>query len=217
MKVFKNAMDPISSYTHFLGACFSIIGLFIMIFMSVIKKWTAIDCFGVIVFCISLICLYSASSIYHYFSGSDKIKLILRKLDHSMIYVLIVGTYTPVVLKCMPMPRSLYFLSILWSLAIIGVILKIVWMDAPRFISTIIYLILGWSVLFDFQSFSHLPSFVFALIACGGISYSIGAIIYIIKKPNISKNFGFHELFHIFVMLGSLFHYIAIMLLFIRL
>ena len=98
-------------------------------------------------------------------------------------------------------------------IALIGVIVSVCWINAPRIISTFFYLLLGWAVIFDFQSFSLLPSHILSLIAYGGISYSVGAIIYIIKKPNISSYFGFHEIFHIFVMVGSLLHYIAVLLL----
>ena len=168
-----------------------------------------------VIFGVSLIALYSASSIYHYFSGNDKVKTILRKLDHSMIYVLIVGTYTPVVISCMEAPHSYLFLGILWTIAIAGIIVKVLWLNAPRAIATSIYLILGWAVVFDFQSFQGVPMNCLSLIAAGGIAYSIGAFIYIFKKPNISIQFGFHELFHIFVMIGSLLHYFAIILLII--
>jgi len=186
-KLFAKAMDPISSETHFIGACLSLFG-------------------------ISLIALYSASSIYHFFKGSQKIKTILRKLDHSMIYILIVGTYTPVAVYCMSIPHVYYFLGILWSVAILGIIIKICWLNAPRSIATAIYLILGWAIVFDFHSFQGIPMNCLMMIAAGGIAYSIGAFIYIFKKPNISEAFGFHELFHIFVMLGSLLHYFAIIL-----
>lgn len=213
MELLKKAMDPISWLTHFIGAGLSLIGLFIIIVLSELVDIPNSLFLGVIIFGISLIALYSASSLYHYFSGSEKIKLILRKLDHSMIYVLIVGTYTPVVLFCMESPKCYYFLMILWMIALIGVIVSVCWINAPRIISTFIYLLLGWAVIFDFQSFSLLPSHILSLIAYGGISYSVGAIIYIIKKPNISSYFGFHEIFHIFVMVGSLLHYIAVLLL----
>lgn len=213
MELLKKAMDPISCLTHFIGAGLSLIGLFIIIVLSKLVDIPNSLFLGVIIFGISLIALYSASSLYHYFSGSEKIKLILRKLDHSMIYVLIVGTYTPVVLFCMESPKCYYFLMILWMIALIGVIVSVCWINAPRIISTFIYLLLGWAVIFDFQSFSLLPSHILSLIAYGGISYSVGAIIYIIKKPNISSYFGFHEIFHIFVMVGSLLHYIAVLLL----
>lgn len=212
-KVFKKAMDPISSETHFIGACLSLIGLFIFIIVGVRRDTAPILLSATIVFGLSLIALYSASCIYHYFKGSDKIKLILRKLDHSMIYILIVGTYTPVVMYCMEAPHSYYFLVILWLVAIIGIVLKLIWINAPRALTTAIYLILGWSIVFDFHSFNGIPMNCFILIAAGGIAYSIGAFIYVFKKPNLSKDFGFHELFHIFVMLGSLFHYIAILIL----
>lgn len=213
MELLKKAMDPISCLTHFIGAGLSLTGLFIIIVLSKLVDIPNSLFLGVIIFGISLIALYSASSLYHYFSGSEKIKLILRKLDHSMIYVLIVGTYTPVVLFCMESPKCYYFLMILWMIALIGVIVSVCWINAPRIISTFFYLLLGWAVIFDFQSFSLLPSHILSLIAYGGISYSVGAIIYIIKKPNISSYFGFHEIFHIFVMVGSLLHYIAVLLL----
>lgn len=212
ISTFKRACDPISSYTHFLGAVFSVIGLFLYLLIGLKGKSTVIDLVGCVIFGLSLILLYSSSSIYHFFNGADKIKLILRKLDHAMIYVLIVGTYTPVTLAFVEFKHAVIFLSILWLIAIIGILIKVFWINAPRFISTLIYLTLGWAIVFDIKAFAFVPANCLLLIAIGGISYSIGAIIYIIKKPNISIYFGFHELFHIFVMLGSFMHYIAIML-----
>lgn len=209
---FHKAHDPISSETHFWGACMSLLGLIMMIVIGIQHHTTPLILGGAIIFGLSLIALYSASSIYHYFQGSQKIKKILRTLDHSMIYVLIVGTYTPVVVCYMEAPHSYYFLGILWSIAILGIIVKLFWLEAPRSLSTILYLILGWAVVFDFQSFLVIPMQCLFLIASGGIAYSVGAIIYIFKKPNFTDMFGFHELFHIFVMIGSLFHYIAIIL-----
>lgn len=214
-RLFKKAMDPISSETHFIGACLSLIGLLFMILIGVKNDTSPTVLVSAVIFGVSLIALYSASSIYHYFSGNDKVKTILRKLDHSMIYVLIVGTYTPVVISCMEAPHSYLFLGILWTIAIVGIIVKVLWLNAPRAIATSIYLILGWAVVFDFQSFQGVPMNCLSLIAAGGIAYSIGAFIYIFKKPNISIQFGFHELFHIFVMIGSLLHYFAIILLII--
>lgn len=211
-RLFQKAMDPISCETHFVGACLSFVGLLIMIFIGVQKETTPAILCAAVIFGLSLIALYSASSIYHFFNGSQKIKLILRKLDHSMIYVLIVGTYTPVVMACMPMPHAYYFLAILWSIAVLGIILKICWLNAPRAIATAIYLVLGWSILFDFQSFRGISLPCLLMITSGGIAYSVGAFIYIFKKPNFTKDFGFHELFHIFVIMGSLFHYLAIVI-----
>lgn len=179
---FRKAMDPISSETHFIGACLSLIGLFPMIIMGFIHHLQLTLMFSLIIFCFSLIALYSASAIYHFFNGNDKIKLILRKLDHSMIYVLIVGTYTPVIMFCMEAPHSYYFLGIMWLIAILGIIMKLCWMNAPRALTTVIYLILGWAIIFDFQSINGIPMHCLLLIVLGGITYSIGAFIYIFKN-----------------------------------
>lgn len=209
-KFFKKAMDPISSETHFIGACLSIVGLIVIIVSGLSKNTTPFVLGASIVFGMSLIALYSASAIYHFYSGNEKTKKILRKLDHSMIYVLIVGTYTPIIVYCMETPKAYYFLAVLWSIALIGIIVKICWLNAPRALTVALYLLLGWAIVFDFQAFSGISGECLGLIAAGGIAYSIGAIIYVLKKPNFSKMFGFHELFHIFVMLGSILHYLAV-------
>lgn len=212
-KLLKKASDPISFETHFIAVGISLLGLIVLLFNGMRHEVSSYILSACILFDLSLIALYSASSIYHYFNKYKKLGVILRKIDHSMIYVLIVGTYTPVVMYCMDAPRSYYFLGVMWTVALIGILLKVLWIDAPRFVSTFLYLVLGWSLIFDFSSFQAIPMNCLTLIALGGISYTVGAIIYIIKKPNISTHFGFHELFHIFVMLGSFLHYIAIILL----
>lgn len=211
-KLFKKAMDPISSETHFIGVCLSAVGLLILIGVGIQRQTSFEIMFASVVFGLSLIALYTASTVYHFFKGNEKIKIILRKLDHSMIYILIVGTYTPIVMSCMEAPHSYYFLGVLWTVAILGIIIKVLWLNAPRAIATAIYLILGWAIVFDFQSFTGISKECLMLIAGGGIAYSIGAFVYIFKKPNLTEAFGFHELFHIFVMLGSLLHYLAIVM-----
>ena len=163
-----------------------------------------------IIFGISLVALYAASTLYHFYKGSDKVLLRLRKLDHSIIYVLIAGTYTPIVMYCMKTVRAAVFLAIMWSFAAAGIIFKLCWITAPRWLYTSIYLLMGWSVMFDFDAFKALPGGCLALVAAGGISYSIGAAFYITKRPRMINGIGFHEIFHIFIMAGSLFHYIAI-------
>ncbi|WP_296877780.1 hemolysin III family protein [Thomasclavelia sp.] len=212
MKIFNKAMDPISSETHFIGAILSLVTLLVMVVISIIEQAALLTKVGIIVFGLSSVALYSASALYHYYRGNqdNKIKLFLRKMDHAMIYVLIAGTYTPVCLTYLQYPHSIYFLLVIWSIALLGIVIKLFWMQAPRFLSTIFYLLMGWAVIFDWNAFANVPFGCFALIACGGISYTIGAIIYIIKKPNWFKSFGFHELFHIFVMIGSAFHFIAV-------
>ncbi len=212
MKFFKNAMDPVSSETHFIGAILSLAALIVMMIIAIIEDSTQFTKIGIIVFGISSVALYTASTVYHYFNGNpdNKIKLFLRKLDHSMIYVLIAGTYTPFCLTYLDYAHSIYFLGVIWSIALIGILIKLFWIKAPRILSTIFYLLMGWALIFDFPAFLNIPLGCLALVACGGISYTVGAIIYLIKKPNWFKSFGFHELFHIFVMIGSAFHFVAV-------
>lgn len=208
--LFQKARDPMSSYTHFIGACFSIFGTLFLIVCTLNKHANLTTLISAAIFGISLIALYSASSIYHYVQGSDKLLLHLRKLDHAMIYVLIAGTYTPIALHFMTKQKGIIFTAAIWSVAVLGILIKVCWLNAPRALYTSLYLIMGWAILFDINAFKGIPFPCLALIAAGGVSYTIGAIIYILKKPNISASFGFHEIFHVFVMLGSAFHFAAV-------
>lgn len=217
MKFIDRARDPISFFTHFIGALLSFLLVIFMFVFSLFDDSRDVDILGATVFGLSSVALYTASSIYHYYNDKKnnnglKIKSFLRKLDHSMIYVLIAGTYTPICIKYLVYPHSLYFILVIWIIALIGIIVKLFWLNAPRFISTAFYLLMGWALVFDFSAFANVPLGCFGLIAAGGISYTVGAIIYILKKPNWFKAFGFHELFHIFVMIGSFFHFLAIII-----
>lgn len=205
----KKAQDPISFVTHFYGGFASVgISLFYLIYGLVFKR-PVLNIIGLVIFGFSAICLYFASALYHYYSDDNINKKILRKLDHSMIYILIVGSYTPFSLSYLDKPHAYYFVLVMWLIAIIGILLKVFWFNMPRFIYTSFYLILGWALVFDYKSFASLPVGCLVLLGLGGISYSIGAIVYILKKPNISTNFGFHELFHIFIMIGTFIHFMA--------
>ena len=163
-------------------------------------------------FCLSLIALYSASSAYHFSGRGEAVVRRLKKLDHSMIYVLIAGSYTPIILKFMPAPRCFVFLGVIWLIALTGIAVKLLWIDAPRLIGTALYLALGWAIAFDFGVVLSMPSPAVELLAAGGLSYTVGGIIYILKKPNFSRLLGFHELFHLFVIAGSVCHYLMVML-----
>ncbi len=211
MSYFKKACDPMSSYTHFWGAILSLLATLAMVLVYFLQHnsdnlvLVAIGLFG-----FGLMALYSASCIYHFVKGPAQIKLRLRKLDHAMIYVLIAGSYTPVCAKFLPDGKREVFIIGIWAAAILGIIVKVVWLDAPRWLYTSLYLLMGWAIIFDIKAFSGVPLPCLALIAAGGLSYTLGAIIYIIKKPDIWKNFGFHEVFHILIMVGSAFHVAAV-------
>lgn len=211
-RLFRNAREPVNSYTHFLGVLLAIVESSFLLTGTFTGDFSATTLASVIIFSLSMVLLYSASSWYHYSNSTDKVLARLRKLDHSMIYVLIAGSYTPICLKYMPGGKGILFSLILWAVALVGSVIKICWIDAPRWLSTAIYLIMGWSILFDWKSLTLLPAGAVALLLCEGISYSIGAVCYILKKPNISKTFGFHEIFHIFILLGTFFHFLTILI-----
>lgn len=206
------ARDPISSFSHMIGAVVFAFATVLLIAKTLfVDAWSPKILIGVIVFGASLVALYSASAIYHYSNGSQRKILVLRKLDHSMIYVLIAGSYTPILLKYMPQKEGLIFVSVMWLCAAVGVVIKLCWFNAPRWLQTVLYIAMGWAVLFDISIFKQMSGVALFLLAAGGISYTIGGVIYIVKKPNISAQFGFHELFHIFILMGSVFHYLMIL------
>ena len=162
------------------------------------------------VFGISSILLYCASSTYHQSLSSQKVIKILRRIDHSMIYVLIAGTYTPICLIALKGTIGTLLFFGICTLAIVGIILKIVWFDAPRLLYTGFYILLGWiSIIAIVPIIKAVSLGGFMWLLSGGLFYTVGAIIYAIKRPTLNlKLIGFHEIFHIFIMLGSTCHFI---------
>lgn len=212
-RAFLKAREPFSSYSHFVGAVLSGVGLFAMLMRLLFDDAvTGQIAAAAVVFCLSLIALYSASSIYHFSCRGEGVLRRLKKLDHSMIYVLIAGSYTPIVLRYMPAPRSYLFLTVIWLIAVTGIAIKLLWIDASRLLGTALYLALGWAIAFDFGVVLSMPAPAIALLAAGGLSYTVGGIIYIAKKPNLGRMLGFHELFHLFVIAGSVCHYLMVYL-----
>lgn len=207
---YANARDPWSSFTHYIGMCAAAIGCVFLLLRGELISAPPRTIISAAIFGLSLVMLYAASTLYHFYRGSDAVLLRLRKLDHSIIYVLIAGSYTPVVIDCMEWSHAVKFLAVIWGCAVIGIIVKLCWLNAPRWLYTSIYLLMGWAVIFDWSAFSAMQAGCLNLVALGGICYSIGAVFYIAKKPVGKNGFGFHEIFHIFILLGSLCHYFAV-------
>lgn len=200
--------EPVSGLTHLIGALLSVVGLVLMIYYAV-SVGTVWHIVSFSIFGGSLILLYTASSLYHLLCISDKGVRVLRKIDHMMIYVLIAGTYTPICLIPLRGGWGYSMLAIIWGIAIVGIILKLLWFDAPRWLYTLFYLIMGWLVVIAFWPMARIiPAEGIAWMVAGGILYSIGAAIYGTKWPKLNfKLFGFHEIFHVFVLLGSFSHF----------
>ncbi len=204
--------EPMNALTHLIGAVLSVFGIIAMLSLIVAKdNVTPLTLVSVLAFGMGLICLYGTSFTYHASQRDQEKILHLKKLDHAMIFILIAGTYTPFCLLCLTGTMRVAMMVAIWGVALIGIILKVAWINMPRWLGTGLYIFLGWFALFVLGPlYQALPLPGFMLLLGGGVMYTIGGVIYAIKKPNFGKNFGFHELFHIFVILGSLCHFICV-------
>lgn len=206
--------EPINGLTHLAGAIFSFFGLLAMVIKTAKTAQSPLAITAVIIFGVSMILLYSASATYHMVIARDKVIAFLRRLDHSMIFILIAGTYTPFCFISLKGETGWILFSIIASVAICGVVFKMVWFQCPRWISTALYIAMGWMIVFVFSPLmgSLNPHGLFLLIL-GGIFYTIGGVIYGAKPKFLElKYMGFHEIFHIFILFGSLAHFLSVFL-----
>lgn len=203
--------EPGSAITHFIGmmmAVFAAIPLLIKAAAS--PESTTLTAMAV--FTASMVLLYGASAAYHSLSVSDNIIKVFRKIDHMMIFVLIAGSYTPVCLIVLGGRLGYTLLAVVWGIAIFGMVIKAVWITCPKWFSSAIYIAMGWVCLGVFgQLWNTLPAGAFLWLLAGGIVYTVGGVIYALKLPIFNskhENFGSHEIFHLFVMGGSICHFI---------
>ena len=203
--------EPGSALTHFiamlLALCAAVPLLVRAAVHSGVKSLAAMT-----IFMISMVLLYAASTIYHSVNCSGRILRIFRKMDHMMIFILIAGTYTPVCLLTLPKPSGLMLLAAVWGIALAGILIKGFWITCPKWFSSVLYIAMGWSCLSVLgQLFSLLPLHAFLWLLAGGLIYTVGGIIYALKLPLFDARhpmFGLHEIFHLFVMAGSLCHFV---------
>lgn len=203
--------EPINSMSHLIGAVLSLAGLIFLLVRS-IQAGTIVHVLAALIFGISLILLYTASMVYHWVVSSTEVIRILRKIDHCMIYVLIAGTYTPVCLLTLQGKMGIGLLIAVWSLAALGIVLKLIWFDAPRWLYTGFYLLLGWLAVFFIYPISlALPGKGVFLLVLGGLFYTTGSVLYALKPERLRLwKLGFHEIFHFFILAGSLTHYLFV-------
>ncbi|MDD7115012.1 MAG: hemolysin III family protein [Lachnospiraceae bacterium] len=203
--------DPGSAITHLIAMIGAVICSFPLIYKAV-RSSDATAVAAMTIFICSMILLYGASTLYHSLDISTKINLVFRRIDHAMIFVLIAGSYTPVCLLALDRSRGIPLLIFIWVAAAIGILLKIFIINCPHWVSSVIYIAMGWTCVFVFKPLlSVLPAAAFGWLFAGGIIYTIGGILYGLKLPIFQKlpaNFGSHEIFHLFVMGGSFCHFI---------
>ena len=203
--------DPGSALTHFIA----MIGAAIAAVPLLHKAAEEADSRHIValsIFILTMILLYAASTTYHTFNRTPRINKILKKIDHMMISVLIAGSYTPICLLVLGGKTGIILLSIVWGIAIAGIIIKAFWINCPKWFSSLVYIAMGWICVLAFrQIVLALPKSAFLWLLTGGLIYTAGGIIYALKLPIFNakhKNFGSHEIFHLFVMGGSLCHYV---------
>jgi hemolysin III len=206
----KNLREPVNSLTHWVGAFLALIGLIVLLVVG----WGApARVISLLIYGVSLIVLFSASAMYHMVQVKERALEIFRKIDHAAIYFLIAGTYTPFCVNAFSGFWKWGMLSIIWSLALIGILVKVFYIRAPRWLNAGIYLIMGWLCSAAIgQMLSTLPVWVMIWLIAGGLIYTFGAIVYITRIFNFVPGvFGFHEMWHILVMLAAAAHFVAVL------
>ncbi len=203
--------DPGSALTHFIAMIGAIIAAVPLLHKAAGEADPG-HLAALAVFIVSMILLYAASTTYHTFNISEHVNKILRKIDHMMIFILIAGTYTPVCLIVLGNNSGYRLLALVWGIAIAGILINALWINCPKWFSSLVYIAMGWICVLAFrQIILALPKSAFIWLLTGGIIYTVGGVIYALKLPIFNakhKNFGSHEIFHLFVMGGSLCHYV---------
>ena len=208
----EHVKDPGSAITHFIGMLMAIFAA-IPLLIKAAHEPDRIYLVSIAVYAASLILLYAASTTYHTFNISKKVNTNLKKIDHMMISVLIAGSYTPICLLVLGGRMGWILLAIVWGFAIAGILIKAFWVFCPKWVSSVLYIGMGWTCVLAFtQLLNSLSPAAFGWLLAGGIIYTVGGVIYALKLPIFNskhKNFGSHEIFHLFVMGGSLCHFVV--------
>lgn len=208
----RHIKEPGSAITHFIGMLMAIFAA-VPLLIKAAHEPGRIYIISLTVYAASLILLYAASTTYHTFDISEKVNTILKKIDHMMISVLIAGSYTPVCLLVLKGRTGIILLSIVWAIAIIGILIKAFWVYCPKWVSSVLYIGMGWTCVLAFtQILNNMSPAAFGWLLAGGVIYTVGGVIYALKLPLFNKkhkNFGSHEIFHLFVMGGSACHFVV--------
>lgn len=208
----KYLREPVNGLTHLVGAVLSLFALIAMIIKSTMRGSSIVTIMSVIFFGVSMILLYSASATYHSVIAKDSVIKILKRLDHSMIFLLIAGSYAPFCLVALHGKIGMNLFLAVTICAVLGIIFKICWVTCPRWLSSFMYIGIGWFAIFAIYPMSKvLPVAALVYLVLGGVMYTIGGVIYALKTEKIRIGvFGRHEIFHLFIMAGTLCHFICV-------
>lgn len=204
--------DPGSAITHFIGMMMAMFASTPLLIKAA-RQPDKIHLLSLGIFIGSMILLYAASTLYHTLDLSQKANKMLKKIDHMMIFILIAGSYTPICMIALPQPLGMQLLALVWGIALVGIIVKMFWVTCPKWFSSVLYISMGWTCVLAFtRLINSLSGAAFGWLLAGGIIYTIGGVIYALKLPIFNakhKFFGSHEIFHLFVMAGSICHFIV--------
>lgn len=204
-----DGLRPWSAITHGVGAVLAAVGtVLLLIRAGQMENFSLLALFAV--YGLSMFGLYTASTLYHCLRTSVPGRIALRKYDHCSIYLLIAGSYTPLCLTALRDSGGVPLLAAVWTLAVAGVVLTIAKLSIPRWLTSAIYLFMGWLVIFAIVPiFKALPTAGFLWLLAGGLLYTVGGVLYAVKWPGRNNpRFGCHEIFHVFILLGSVCHFV---------
>ncbi|BDF70036.1 hemolysin III [Oscillospiraceae bacterium] len=207
-----DGLRPGSALTHGAGAALGVLGTVLLLLRAVQLGCGTWHLVSFAIYGCSMIGLYTASTLYHCLNTPVKGRIALRKYDHASIYLLIAGTYTPI---CLVPLRTFgawgwALFGVVWALALAGITLAILWIMAPRWLTAGLYLFMGWMAVFALYPLSRvLPAAGFFWLFLGGVFYTVGGVLYAVKWPGRNNpRFGCHEIFHVFIVLGSVCHFL---------
>ena len=207
--------EPGSAITHYIAMMLAMIAAVPLLIKATYSQDIR-HVIAMLIFIISMILLYGASTLYHSVNLTGKALKVFKKIDHMMIFVLIAGSYTPVCMLVLDKSQGYPLLALVWGTAVVGMVMKLFWVTCPKWLSSIIYIAMGWECVFVFRPLlDTLPVGAFVWLLTGGIIYTIGGVIYALKIPvldKIHKYFGVHEIFHLFIMGGSFCHFMFMFL-----
>lgn len=204
-----DGLRPWSAITHGVGAVLGVVGTVLLLVRTAVlgNGWVSAAAF--LIYGLSMIGLYTASTLYHCLNTGVAGRIALRKYDHISIYFLIAGSYTPICLLTLPDDGGIPMLIIVWAVALLGTVMALAWIDAPRWITAGVYLFMGWMSVFMLPSLlRNMPTLGLFWLVLGGALYTVGGVLYAVKWPGRNNpRFGCHEIFHLFILLGSVAHF----------
>ena len=202
------ARDPVSGYSHLVGCALALVGGLWITLLA----WRGAHPLAVATYAACSTALYAASSAYHLVDVGEAVTARLRRLDHAAIFLMIAGTATPLLAHALSGPGRTRMLVVVWGVAIVGALFRTLWLGAPRWLYTTAYVAAGWVVLFQWKAVvAGTPALVLAFVVAGGVVYTAGAAVYVSKWPDPRPGrFGFHEIWHLFVLAASTLHFVAV-------